>query len=59
MKERTKGVFEQWKEEQRKQGEKQGEKNIILELLKTYPIDVVSTMIHKSELEIRKIIEID
>ena len=74
MEGRTKGVFAQWKEEQRnealKEGIKegkiegkiegitQGEKNIILELLKNNTMEEVGTMIHKDVTEIQKIIGI-
>ena len=86
MEGRTKGVFAQWKEEQRnealkegiKEGKKegkiegikegkiegkiegitQGEKNIILELLKNNTMEEVGTMIHKDVTEIQKIIGI-
>ena len=64
---RTKGVIEQWKEEQRKdaineginKGINQGEKNIILELLKTNTPEEVSIMIHKDVSEIQKILGIN
>ena len=59
MEGRTKGVFEQWKEEQKNQGITQGEKNIIRELLKTHSIKEISKMINKSEVEIQKIVGID
>ena len=70
MEGRTKGVFAQWKEEQRnealkegikegkKEGITQGEKNIILELLKNNTMEEVGTMIHKDVTEIQKIIGI-
>lgn len=71
---RTKGIFEQWKEEQKNEGINEGihkgiskgiskgitlgEKNIILELLKTNTIEEVSLMIHKDVSEIKKILGI-
>ena len=71
---RTKGIFEQWKEEQKNEGINEGihkgiskgiskgitlgEKNIILELLKTNTIEEVSIMIHKDVSEIKKILGI-
>ena len=39
------------------QGIEQGEKNIILDLLKVYTIEEISSIINKDEAEIRKIIE--
>ena len=68
---RTKGVFAQWKEEQRnealkegiKEGKKEGiiigEKNIIQELLKNYTMEETSELINKNVSEIEKIISID
>ena len=67
----TKGVFAQWKEEQRnealkegiKEGKKEGiiigEKNIIQELLKNYTMEETSKLINKNVSEIEKIISID
>ena len=55
---RTKGVFQQWKEDQWNEGLNQGEKNIILELLETNTIEEVSLMIHKDVSEIKKILGI-
>ena len=55
MERRTKGVFEQWREEERQKAEK----NIILELLKNNSIGEVSKMINKSKVEIQKIVGID
>ena len=71
MEGRTKGVFAQWKEEQRnealkegiKEGKKEGiiigEKNIIQELLKNYTMEETSELINKNVSEIEKIISID
>lgn len=59
MEGRTKGVFEQWREEQKNKGINQGERNIIRELLKTHSIKEISKMINKSEVEIQKIVGID
>ena len=71
MEGRTKGVFAQWKEEQRnealkegiKEGKKEGiiigEKNIIQELLKNYTLEETSELINKNVSEIEKIISID
>ena len=67
MEGRTKGVFAQWKEEQRnealKEGKKEGiiigEKNIIQELLKNYTMEETSKLINKNVSEIEKIISID
>ena len=39
------------------QGIEQGEKNIILDLLKVYSIEEVSKMINKDEAEIRKLLD--
>ena len=41
----------------KEQGIEQGEKNIILDLLKVYTIEEISSIINKDEAEIRKIIE--
>ena len=71
MERRTKGVFAQWKEEQRnealkegiKEGKKEGiiigEKNIIQELLKNYTMEETSELINKNVSEIEKIMSID
>ena len=71
MEGRTKGVFAQWKEEQRnealkegiKEGKKEGiiigEKNIIQELLKNYTMEETSKLINKNVSEIEKIMSID
>ena len=71
MEGRTKGVFAQWKEEQRnealkegiKEGKKEGiiigEKNIIQELLKNYTMEETSELINKNVSEIEKIMSID
>ena len=58
---RTEGVIAKMKREERTrtEGLKQGEKNIILELLKDNTISEVSKMIHKNETEIQKIIGIE
>ena len=60
---RTEGVIAKMKREERTEGRteglKQGEKNIILELLKDNTISEVSKMIHKNETEIQKIIGIE
>lgn len=60
---RTEGVFAKMKREERNIGKNngitQGERNIILELLKKYSLTEVSSMIEKDESEIRKIVGID
>lgn len=60
---KTEGVIAKWKREQKNegitQGITQGEKNIILELLKNNSLSEVSQMIHKDVSEIKKIIEVD
>lgn len=56
---RTEGVIAKFKREQREEGIEQGEKNIILELLKDNTLNEVSQMIHKEKSEIQKIIGID
>ena len=60
---RTEGVIAKMKREERNIGKNngitQGERNIILELLKKYSLTEVSSMIDKEESEIRKIVGID
>ena len=60
---RTEGVIAKMKREERNIGKNngitQGERNIILELLKKYSLTEVSSMIEKDESEIRKIVGID
>ena len=67
MEGRTKGVFAQWKEEQRNEALKEwkkegiiiGDKNIIQELLKNYTIDETSKLIKKIRAKLKKITSID
>lgn len=58
---RTKGVIEQWKEEQRIEGFKEGiqigRKNIINELAKNYTTEEISSMLNRDICEIEKIIK--
>ena len=58
---RTKGVFQEWKEEQRrlgiKEGIKEGRKNILNELAKNYTTDEISSMLNMDICEIEKIMK--
>ena len=56
---RTEGVFAKMKREERNEGRNEGERNIILELLKTNTLTEVSNMINKDVSEIQKIIGIE
>ena len=52
---RTKGVIQQWKEEQRMEGFKEGRKNILEELAKNYTTEEISSMLNMDICEIEKI----
>jgi len=56
---RTEGVFAKMKRQERTRGRTEGERNIILELLKTNTLTEVSHMINKDVGEIEKIIGIE
>ena len=60
---RTEGVFAKMKREERNEGRTEGiiegERNIILELLKTKTLTEVSNMLNKDVSEIQKIIGIE